>query len=707
LGILREAEACDPLFQSLLAAAMQNLVQGTLCLTLALATAVAGEWLGGSLLSTSPGRACQEAVLLQRTTSMNKAGVLTADSEGEVNWYYYDGSVGGWGGTCTCPNGETYDVGDNGDACASLACVGGTEGQCFEEQRPERNGMKVECNVAPPALSPAALRVLSYNVWWWCNPSSRGGCQPTTDYASLAGMHAYWKSLPRTSLVGVQECDGGWPVLKSYLAGTVDYLREVRVEPDGPLCTLYDPARFDFIASGRRNVWSYRYLEYVRLQDKLFGKTVFFVNTHWDHQGQDTTGHASSTEQAIKEHSQPDDIVIVVGDFNVPPWVHVFPDIFEGRLGLHLDGRGSSHAQIDMIWTNHNGDSQCSSPEDSGPAGTGSDHNPVYCEFGVDSSSLGPSPTTKATTTMNPSTTTSVAQATPAPAPLPGSETQWEYHPRMNCFRGRGADSIDGKDPIEGITLTECMNQCKADPICEGFVMLAAQDPGLCWLRRDITFSDCIEYPEYDVWILLPMPLPVPSSMPGLPQQTPSPSGTDIFEVVDGGLNKACRGANPADNSNKYFTLHEGVASLDACKTMCIGEAACKGIEYQSSGKRCELWTRSGGIAATTSVSGFICLRYVLAGDPTGSINPFEAVNGGENKACRGANSTDNSNTYFTVSGAPSLDACKVKCLNEAACKGIEYRSSGKRCEVWTRSAGIGATESVSGFTCLRYVPTP
>lgn len=40
--------------------------------------------------------------------------------------------VGEWSGTCTCPNGEVYKVGDNNDSCGSLACVNGKSGQCIE-----------------------------------------------------------------------------------------------------------------------------------------------------------------------------------------------------------------------------------------------------------------------------------------------------------------------------------------------------------------------------------------------------------------------------------------------------------------------------------------------------------------------------------------------------------------------------------------------
>ena len=43
-----------------------------------------------------------------------------------------DGSVGDWGGWCTCPDGGLYQVGDTGDACDALACVGGTAGECFQ-----------------------------------------------------------------------------------------------------------------------------------------------------------------------------------------------------------------------------------------------------------------------------------------------------------------------------------------------------------------------------------------------------------------------------------------------------------------------------------------------------------------------------------------------------------------------------------------------
>ena len=50
--------------------------------------------------------------------------------------------VGGWGGTCTCPDGETYLVGDQNDECGSLACEGGTSGISKLHFQPAESGPK-------------------------------------------------------------------------------------------------------------------------------------------------------------------------------------------------------------------------------------------------------------------------------------------------------------------------------------------------------------------------------------------------------------------------------------------------------------------------------------------------------------------------------------------------------------------------------------
>ena len=44
--------------------------------------------------------------------------------------------VGKWGGSCTCPDGAVYQVGDNSNRCQSLACVGGVSGDCNKGEGP-------------------------------------------------------------------------------------------------------------------------------------------------------------------------------------------------------------------------------------------------------------------------------------------------------------------------------------------------------------------------------------------------------------------------------------------------------------------------------------------------------------------------------------------------------------------------------------------
>ena len=40
--------------------------------------------------------------------------------------------VGDYGGSCTCPDGTVYQVGDLGDSCGTMACYGGVSGLCNE-----------------------------------------------------------------------------------------------------------------------------------------------------------------------------------------------------------------------------------------------------------------------------------------------------------------------------------------------------------------------------------------------------------------------------------------------------------------------------------------------------------------------------------------------------------------------------------------------
>mmetsp|Transcript_19449 Transcript_19449/g.61174 ORF Transcript_19449/g.61174 Transcript_19449/m.61174 type:complete len:499 (+) Transcript_19449:93-1589(+) len=192
-----------------------------------------------------------------------------------------------------------------------------------------------------------------------------------------------------------------------------------------------------------------------------------------------------------------------------------------------------------------------------------------------------------------------------------------------------------------------------------------------------------------------PTPAPTPTPTPtatSAPTSAPPPPAR--WSSAADGAEQACRGANASDNSAAYYLISRQ-ASSEGCKAQCLQEPRCRGIEYSSTG-RCEVWIRPGGIKATKQLPGFTCLRY----EPSA----FNPIGGGQNRACRGARSTDNSPTYYALTrNADSLQDCEALCEREPRCKGIEY--SRNRCEVWTRPGGIQATAPVAGYSCFGYEP--
>lgn len=203
-------------------------------------------------------------------------------------------------------------------------------------------------------------------------------------------------------------------------------------------------------------------------------------------------------------------------------------------------------------------------------------------------------------------------------------------------------------------------------------------------------------------------PLPAASTLPPASTTEETIHSTSQlpqdFIAVDGGIDRACRGANVHDNQAGYFTISIA-SSRQHCQALCRAEQSCQGIEFNSVSGRCEIWTRAEGILATAEVPGFVCFRYTMAPASTTSSSvpqDFVAMDGGANKACRGANTQDNQASYFRVAGVRSLEHCQELCRAEQACQGIEY--SVGRCEIWTRAEGILATADVPGFLCFRYV---
>ncbi|CAE8732284.1 unnamed protein product [Polarella glacialis] len=167
------------------------------------------------------------------------------------------------------------------------------------------------------------------------------------------------------------------------------------------------------------------------------------------------------------------------------------------------------------------------------------------------------------------------------------------------------------------------------------------------------------------------------------------------------GQEEACRGATATDNSDSYYEL-VAASSLEECQDRCLSQPRhCKGIEFGRG--RCEIWTRPEGILSSYKLTGFTCLRNDLA--PV-----FSPMDGGKDRACRGATSLDNSASYYKLFKGLTLGDCRSKCMDEPLCKGIEHATEywhAGRCEIWTLSHGIGSSAPVAGHTCMSYKARP
>lgn len=53
------------------------------------------------------------------------------------------------------------------------------------------------------------------------------------------------------------------------------------------------------------------------------------------------------------------------------------------------------------------------------------------------------------------------------------------------------------------------------------------------------------------------------------------------FEPIDGGVDRACRGASSTDNNPSHYVVQNGIADLDGCKAICIIDALCQGRSVQ------------------------------------------------------------------------------------------------------------------------------
>eukprot|EP00438_Fugacium_kawagutii_P011866 Skav208121 [mRNA] locus=scaffold1223:35870:37969:- [translate_table: standard] len=232
----------------------------------------------------------------------------------------------------------------------------------------------------------------------------------------------------------------------------------------------------------------------------------------------------------------------------------------------------------------------------------------------------------------------------------------------------------------EAPTLEACKLQCLFHSMCKG---IAFSSPSCkLWTRTKGIQSSKLSPGHFCLHLGAPDPL--------------YDLSVSAFKRIDGGHNRACRGQDAFDDQISYFSLHLNWpenSSVEACQSLCMRTTACKGIEFRSGA--CEVWTLPGGIHTTVPSIGRACFRY----------EPFQTLDGFDDRVCRGSNVWDSQASYYRIyspSETPTMDSCKERCIQTQNCKGIEYRGW---CEVWIRPQGIDAVAPSPGAHCLQYRP--
>jgi hypothetical protein len=82
----------------------------------------------------------------------------------------------------------------------------------------------------------------------------------------------------------------------------------------------------------------------------------------------------------------------------------------------------------------------------------------------------------------------------------------WKRYEKKNCYVGQGStDYPSGMTPYstskdEAIPLSDCMQRCQEDPICEAVVTSHGKNVSACELRAWVMPDDCIHSKELDLW---------------------------------------------------------------------------------------------------------------------------------------------------------------------------------------------------------------
>jgi len=183
------------------------------------------------------------------------------------------------------------------------------------------------------------------------------------------------------------------------------------------------------------------------------------------------------------------------------------------------------------------------------------------------------------------------------------------------------------------------------------------------------------------------------------------PGPTQHCETVGGSSTPACTIIPPQDGEpepslQSRADLWQTNATMLAAATGDGAGPCCSWNEGDSCGD--DVWCNAKEANCLQCSGSWLKIKQQVE-KSSSKKGSWEKVNGGIDQACRGANSHDNSDSYYMVTSAKSLDECKSKCAEAECCTGVEYGPQ-NRCEVWAKA--IETSVSVTGYTCVR-VPSP
>jgi len=389
----------------------------------------------------------------------------------------------------------------------------------------------------------------------------------------------------RADVAGLQEC-----MNENELQSALGDRMTKAPNTDTFNCIFYKPGMVSFggvsghqyLGNDARDDYSDRYVSYAKLLHA--GRAFWVFSTHWCLDGpcRGAAGglrHRTSAQRILQKREElgaSDTPTIIAADCNSHMDGYDNDDGVRWLLdnGFQIAGKGPMAGGIDYIFVS-TGD------WDIGEHIVGPTAPSDHPSFTVKLTMKGGGGGGPVVTTTSTTTTTSTATSTFV---MVGGVDR--------VCRGAGPDDNSAAyfTQHHASTLLECQTLCELTAGCRGIEYSESSERCEVWTRSEGIGATA-------------------SGRGYVCMRLARPPATYSFTPVDGGKGRACRGADPADNLEMYYSIM-GSSSMLHCEAHCVVTVGCVGIEYNDRLQRCEVWTRMEGIGATREASGYNCLRY-------------------------------------------------------------------------------------------------